>query len=266
MAQTDKAKQNQAGQNQGDSGNQSPPLTQEALQKLLGPVMETVTQLKAEQEKEAASKLAAVEAAKQAQLNKDADLAAMLDNVDMSEGTEDKYDKLSNRQIIDVIAGAVETAMEANTAKIKNDISQSLKPNADKMVVMERAVMTILGTLGMQETRSKHADFDEHKDEIAKVMGENPALSFEDGYYLAKSRKAGSLPPSGQINTEKPTDSVWPQENAGAVVPNQAALQEMADRGRESRDDTAVTKSGTVGIRNIIAVGMEKVGVGSKRQ
>jgi len=265
MAQTEKAKQagqaNQDSQNQ----NQSTQLTEE-LQKILAPMQEAITELKASKEQEAQRLAAEAEAKRQAKLNSDADLSTLLGGADVSESEDDKYEKLSKRQLVEVLTGAIETALEANAVKIKDDISQSLSPNKDKMAVMEKAIMGILGHMGVQEARSKHEDFDDYKDEISKIMGENAGLSFDDAYLLAKSRKAGAIPPKSQIDSEKPAGNAWqPGAPVGGVIPNQSTLQQIADRGNAAREDAGITKSGVVGFRNIVAAGVEKA-VGDGRQ
>ena len=111
MAQTDKAKQNQAGQQNQESETQS--LTAAELTKLLAPMQETIAQLKADNEQKVVDKAAREEAARQTQVNKDADIATMLGeaNVEASGDGNDPYEKLSKRQMVEIIAGAVETAM-----------------------------------------------------------------------------------------------------------------------------------------------------------
>lgn len=267
MVQTNKAQENQAGQQTPVPQNQSPTLTEEAMQKLLAPMQETIAQLKADKEAAAAEQLAKAEAARRAQVNKEADIQTMLGNVDTGGTSDDAYENMSKRQLVEIIAGAVETAMEANATKIKNDIGQSLAPSNDKMAVMEKAVMGILGNLGVQEARGKHDDFDDYQEDISKIMGNNPGLTFERAYLLAKSERAGNTATRSQIDSEKPSDSAWaPEASQGGTIPNQTALQAIADRGKEARDNAAVTKSGTVGIRNIIAAGVAKVQADKQQQ
>lgn len=258
MTQTEKAQQNQASQKESQEQNQTPSM--EAIAKLLEPLTETVAQLKADKEQESVNQAAAQEAAQQAKLNKDADIAGMLDDANLSDATgDDKYENLSKRQLVDVLAGAMETALEANATKIKGDIAKTLSADTAKVDVIQKTVMAILGKMGVDESRNKHSDFDEYKDDISKIMGEVPGISFERAYLLAKSEKAGELPPKNQIDAEKPDNTVWsPEASQGGTLPNQNALQTIADRGRQSRDDNAVTQHGTVGIRNIIDVGVNK--------
>ena len=264
MPQTDKAKQ-ASQQKQEDTQNQeqNQSASMDALAKLLAPLTETVAQLKADKEQEAAKEAAAKEAARQAKLNKDVDIASMLDDVDLSDagtGTGDKYENLSKRQLVDVLAGAMETALEANATQIKSDVAKTMSPGTEKVELIEKVVTAILGKMGVEESRSKHKDFDDYKDAISKIMGEVPGISFDRAYLLAKSEAAGKLPPKGQIDSEKPDNAGWsPNPAQGGVIPNQNALQMIADRGKEAREDAAVTKSGTVGIRNIISAGIDRV-------
>ncbi len=255
MTQTAKAQQNQANQKESQEQNQAPSM--EELTKLLSPLVETVAQLKADKEQVALNQAEAQEAAQQAKLNKDADIAGMLEEANLSEtGGDDKYENLSKRQLVEVLTGAMETALEANATKIKVDIAKSLSEDNKKVDVIEKTVMAILGKMGVAESRGKHEDFDDHKDAISNIMGEIPGITFERAYLLAKSEKAGELPPKGQIDTEKPDNQTWSPQ--GGALPNQNALQTIADRGRLSREDSTATKNGTVGIRNIIDAGVNK--------
>lgn len=208
-----------------------------------------------------ADKAAAQEAARQAQLNKDADIATMLSDTNTADAGEDKLEQMSKRQIVDLLAGAMETALEANAVKIKNDIGHSKAKDDEKIAVIEKAVYAILGKMGVQESRGKHKDFDDYKDDISKIMGEIPGITFERAYVLAKGEAGAKGTHKSETDSEKPTNTPWqPQGGAqGGVIPNQTALQTIADRGRESRENAAVTKSGTVGIRNIINAGIDKV-------
>lgn len=259
MPQTDKAKQ--AGQQNQQEASQEQNQQSEALTKLLAPLVETVKRLEADKAQEAADKVATQKAARQTQLNKDADITAMLGDVDVADTGEDKFEQMSKRQLVDLLAGAMETALEANAVKIKNDIGQSKVKDDEKIAVIEKAVYAILGKMGVQESRNKHKDFDEHKDAISKIMGDIPGITFERAYILAKGEAGAKGAHKSETDSEKPTSVDWqPQGGAqGGVMPNQNALQAIADRGKESREGAAVTKSGTVGIRNIINAGVDKV-------
>ncbi len=257
MPQTDKAKQ--AGQQNQGSQNESVALTEETLQKILTPMAEAVAQLQADKTAEATATAEAQEAAKQEQLNKAADIAGMLKEADAGGTGDDVFESMSKRQLVDIIGSAVETAMEANATKIKGDIAQSLVPGSEKVNAMEKAVYAILGKLGVQDSRGKHEDFDDYAEAISKIMGDTPGITYERAYLVAKGEAAGKLPPKGQVDSEKPTDAGWPSQAAqGGTLPNQGTLQQIADRGSESRQESAKTTSGTVGIRNIINDGVSK--------
>ncbi|KKK59537.1 hypothetical protein LCGC14_3033410, partial [marine sediment metagenome] len=94
----------------------------------------------------------------------------------------------------------------------------------------------MIANIGVKDARSKHKDFDEHIPEITEVLNTYPGMDYNDAYLLAKSKKAGALPPRGQIDTEKP-------QSTGAVPPGQPNptalttenMEAMANRGREAR-------------------------------
>ena len=266
MPQTEKAKQ--ASQQNQQEAPQEQNRQAEALKEALAPLMATVKALQADKEQEAADKIATQETARQAKLDKDADIAAMLSDPNTSDAGEDKFEQMTKRQIVDLLASAMETALEANAVKIKSDIGQSKAKDDEKIAVIEKAVYAILGKMGVKDSRDKHKDFDDYQDAISKIMGEIPGITFERAYVLAKGEAGAKGAHKSETDSEKPTDTAWqPQGRAqGGVLPNQNALQAIADRGRESREEATVTKSGTVGIRNIINAGINKVMAANEQQ
>jgi len=188
----------------------------------------------------------------------------MLDGADV-DNIDNKYENMSKRQIVEVIASAVETALEANVARVKDEVSQSTSDSDKKIADIEKVLMAIVGNLGQSEVRSKHVDYDSYQADIAKIMGGQPGLGFEDAYYIAKSRRTEGIPPSNQTDTEKPGDTVGVLPGGpGAVIPNQSALQTMADRGTASREGSV--KSGIVAFRDMVNAAADKIvdGKGSK--
>jgi hypothetical protein len=231
------------------------------MQKIVGPLAEAVAQLKADREAEIAAEAAAAkrkqDAERAAQLANESDISKMLEGMGDDATGEDKYDKLSNRQLIDVIAKAVETAMAANAAKIKDEIGQTAAPSGEKVAALEKAVMGIYGTMMVQEARGKYEDFDKYQNEISKIMGETPSLSFEQAYLIAKGQAAGKVPAKKETDSEKPADFGTLPQGPGAIVPNASAMQTMADRGRAAREG-GPAKSGIVGFREILSAGIDE--------
>ena len=212
------------------------------------------------EEKQAAAQAAADKAKEERQAQLDKDLETIMQEASGSQTGDDPFANMSNKQLVDVIASAVETAMGAQAEKIKSEIGQVTAPNNDKIGKLENTLVAILSKLSADETRAKFNDFDQYAPDIAKIMGEYPGLDYEKAYYIAKSEKAGSVPPQTQMYSEKPVDfATMPmQTNAGAVLPTQTMLQTIADRGRESRGDApsagtqGAAQGGVMGFRSLV--------------
>jgi hypothetical protein len=72
------------------------------------PLQQTISQLKAEQAKSEALRLAAEENARKASLEKAASVKSVFDSVD----DESRYDQLTPKQLLDVIADAMDGAFK----------------------------------------------------------------------------------------------------------------------------------------------------------
>lgn len=156
--------------------------------------------------------------------------------------SDDKYEDMSKKQIVDIISSAVETALDTQANNLRTEFSNTAAPGTDRMKAIEQTVMGVVAKLASDESRAKHNDFDAHAPAIAKIMGEIPNIGFEDAYLIAKSRAAGTVPPQTQIDTEKPA-SYADVQNPGGVLPNQTTLQTIADRGNAARDGGAAPVS-----------------------
>ncbi len=150
--------------------------------------------------------------------------------------SDDKYDKLSNKQMLDVISTSLDSALTANVQAVRDSIAEDMKPTFDKVGTLEKATMQIIASIGVKDARSEHKDFDEHLPEIKEVLTTYPGMDYNDAYLLAKSKKAGALPPRGQIDSEKPqsTGAVPPQDADPTAMTNNN-MQAMAERGKDSR-------------------------------
>ncbi len=149
---------------------------------------------------------------------------------------DDKYDKLSNKQMLDVISTSLDSALKANSQAVKESIVEDMKPTLDKVGTIEKTTLQIIAGLGVKDPRSKHKDFDEHLDEIKEVLTTYPGMDYGDAYLLAKSKKAGTTPPRGQIDTEKPQSNVTvPSGDPNPTQMTVENMQAISERGRDQR-------------------------------
>ena len=186
------------------------------------------------------------------------DLKSILDEIDDESEVDDKYDKLSNKQLVDVVCSAMDTALESHTESLKKDLSGITQPGLEKVNNLERAVMAIAANLGVGAARQKFTDFDEYKKEIEQVIIKYPGIDFDDAYLLAKSKRASNTPPKNQIDTEKPQSFATNPSARSQQHINNNDLEIIAARGRESRGGST-NQGGVVGFRNAVNAAIEKV-------
>ena len=172
--------------------------------------------------------------------------------------TDDKYDKLSNKQMLDVISASLDTALKANAQVVRESIVEDMKPTLEKVGTLEKTTLQLIAGIGVKEARSKHKDFDEHLPEIKAVLTRYPGMEYDDAYLLAKSQKAGALPPKGQIDTEKPQSTgVTSNINADPTHMTVDNMQAMAQRGKDAR--SGMQLHGKAGFMAIAEVAADKV-------
>jgi len=206
-----------------------------------------------------AEKELAAEAARKANLNDKSNMSSLINELDASDVIEDadKIDKLSNRQIIEVISGAMDTAMAALAAKTEDRLNELDKPRSQKIDGMEKMLMSIAANMDLKNIRAKFRDFDDYKEDIAVVIKRNPSVNFEDAYYIAKSRKAGNVPARTDVETERPDDLHVP-ESSSSVPTGASDYDIIAARGRHARGN-ATPKAGIVGFRSLVSDGIDRL-------
>lgn len=185
----------------------------------------------------------------------DVDLRSLLSSIDTTDDSDDKYERLTNRQLIDVLTTAVDAALKANAERVKNDIFKSLSLDREKLTALEQATMRVVASLGLAETRKQFPDFDSYKQDIVKILEAYPQMSYEDAYLLAKSKKAGAMPPKSQIETEKPA--------IFATAPSRLeqsadAFATMSARGRTETQKES-SERGIVGFRGIVDAAIDRL-------
>lgn len=149
---------------------------------------------------------------------------------------DDRYEKLSNKQLLGVISTSLDSALKANAQSVRDGVMEDMKPQMEKVGVLENTTLKIIAGLGVQAARSEHKDFDEHTKEIKQVLAKYPGMDYNDAYLLAKSQKAGAVRPNDQIESEKP-------QSTGAVPPGQPNptamttenMEIIASRGRDAQ-------------------------------
>lgn len=170
---------------------------------------------------------------------------------------DDKFDKLSNKQLVEVVSTAFDSALKANTVQVRDSVLEGIKPDMEKIGNLEQVTMKIIAGLGVQQARSQHKDFDEHSEEIKAVLEVYPGMDYTDAYLLAKSKKAGNTPPADHIDTEKPgSNATIPSTAPEPTAMSAENMRIIAERGREAAGET---KHGVVAFRELCDAAVDKV-------
>jgi hypothetical protein len=122
--------------------------------------------------------------------------------------------------------------------------------------------MSVVAGLGLSEARKKFSDFDDYRQDIGGILEKYPNMDFEDAYIMAKSKRAGTVPPRSQTETERPAASatVPTRGRAGNSMPTDDEFAVIAARGRQAASRDAEQKvAGIVGFRNLVDAAVDRL-------
>jgi hypothetical protein len=160
--------------------------------------------------------------------------------------SEDDYENLSKKDLINIIADAVDEAMDS---KIKNfeDVKSKELTNRfgqleDGMTKMQKAMIMQAAKTGVENARAAHSDFGSYEEKISQILDELPNISLERAYKLAKAETVEKVPPINKVESERPV-------NIGV---------------RPRRESTPISQSehkenlGVRGFRDLMSKGLDK--------
>lgn len=235
---------------------------QDILKQTLAPLTQTVSSLQQQLDDIKQRQTAKADEYEVERLREKSDLDAMFDDID-----DDKFERLTNKQLIDVVADAVDGAIKASNELVKKDLIKQYQKDMQRLEGLEKATMGVIAHLGLSDVRNKFSDFDEFKEDIGKVMEKYPNIGYEDAYFIAKSKKAGAVPPRSSVESERP-DSFGTAPTGGRASEKTAPLGDdafatMAARGRQARQypesDSGEQRSGIVGFRDLVNRSLDRL-------
>ena len=200
-------------------------------------------ELKKQQEEQA--KKNAEEAAK---LAEDADLKRILSMTDRDIG----IDSLNNRELLDVVAESIEKALDARQKQQNKVLNNQVQDLAAEISKTQKAIMQVATNIDVRDVRGKYTDFDKYQKAAAEIMQDNPTLSVEQAYKLAKADDYTDVPPKQQLDRERPDTTI-----RRSPVDRAAESEEGLERVRQSASEGR--KSGIPGVRDIINAGLDKI-------
>jgi hypothetical protein len=230
-----------------------------ALQSVVQPLQASIQSLQQEQIKLRQEQDQQQEAEKKSHRLESTDLRSLIEEAGEDTASDDKYDKLSNKQIVEAVCTAVETAMSANNERIKEELGTSSKPSDEKLQKIEKALMIIVAKMSLDQAKQQHQDFDKFTPEIMEVMKKYPGIEYADAYLLAKSKKAENGTPKSVSDTERPNSfASRPSERESSSVDQGDELSRVASRARESRESSS-SKTGIVQFRSILDEAVNRI-------
>lgn len=111
---------------------------------------------------------------------------------------------------------------------IKSDI-EGLKNSLEAVEAKLRASETQQIKSQVESLSQKYKDFSSFKPQMAEIAQQNPALSVEELYILAKSRSGSPLTEDSTTSTEKPSSAPGKAPKKRDIPPGQAGFRQLLD-------------------------------------
>lgn len=191
------------------------------------------------------------------QLRKDADLKGALSDIS---DAEDKLEALTNKELIGLIAEAVEKSSEAKQRQMLGLVDSRLSELDGNLKNTQSAIMKIATTMDVKEVRGSHTDFDAYQKEAAELMQQNPGLSVKNAYLLAKAQALEKTPSKQNTDRERPdsTMSRSTVDRTAEATERRSRQSSSVSDARSNRREEHDVSSGVVGFRAILDAGIDR--------
>ncbi len=240
MGQTEEAKKKQEALEALEASEKTEQQKQISL--LTQQVLELSSTAKTKSDEEAATKLQEQETL----LATASDIRALMNDDDETAASANKgAEDLTNKELLDVVAKAFDTAVDAKMHKVTQDINTNISKIEKNSDDVKGAVTQIIAALGVQAAQSQFSDFDSYRDEVSKVMGMYPGIDIGHAYVLAKGLKSMGSPTQKVAESERPT--------------GEGAPHLQVARSRKSNQEDKASTHGIVGFRGFLNDAIDKV-------
>ena len=166
----------------------------------------------------------------QAQLAEDANLRSILAQATRPDSLGDRdIDELSQKDMIDIVANSVGKALDAQSKLMEQKLSEMLKPTNERLNGTQKALIEMMAANSVKKARDQYQDFDEYREDVGRILQENPMLSPERAYVLAKAEKSLTTPAQREVASERPNNAT-------------PYLQPHQDENAESYEDEEPTE------------------------
>ena len=190
----------------------------------------------------------ATEEKRVADLAIEADLKAALENVEVS-GKSDDFNDLSHTEIANVIADAVEKAMDARVTQASDTVGLRIDETDGTIKKLYTMIGQMQASQQLSDLRGGNKDFDTYREDTVAVLKKYPMMEIVDAFALAKSQRKGDVPPAEEIETERPGPGAMNFNDDGSMVRRPPT--------RELKKAEGELKPGIVNFREIVKAGVE---------
>jgi len=116
----------------------------------------------------------------------------------------DDINSLSNAEMMEIFADAVENMVEATRQEASSEIDQNFKGLESKFDNVVSHIMRKEADVELQRLKTTNKDFDNYTDDIRKVLKQHQDFTLEDAYDWVKMKeKKGEIAPK-HVESEKP--------------------------------------------------------------
>ena len=175
-------------------------LEQSQLQQQVKELSTKLEQLKTQDDNKKSQQIAAEQAAADAKLKAESDIKKLLEQ---SSGDDD-LDDLSNKEILEIVANAFDTAIEAKAKTVGTEFSKPIEAMGKQLNDLQTYLLRKEAADGVNRAKNSFKDFDDYKEDISKIFDKYPGMDVKDAYLLAKSNKAITQPTAEEMETERP--------------------------------------------------------------
>lgn len=123
--------------------------------------------------------------------------------------------------------GRIGTQPTNNQPVPQQSATQSVDPTVQQLLAENKQLAQRTARLEIENFKARHSDFDNVKDEMARVVNKYPGISIEDAYSLAKSAKPQSQ--QGSVRETPTTPTAETNRSVGNIAENNT-LEEIERR------------------------------------
>lgn len=251
----DQYNQNQLSQSSDKDQSDESPMVQELKNQLQAQAAQLETlqrqlQQSSDEEQRRDQELRQREAEEEAmRLAEEADLRKAL-----GETGSDRFEQLTNRELIDVMVDAIDKSSDARTKQIEAAVGGTINDVKQQIALTQKAIIKLATAIDVKDVKGQNPELSQYDKEAGEIMQGNPGMSVADAYLLAKARSASKEPPANNTDRERPDSTTTRSEDDRL-----AEVIERRERQRSSASEERSGRSGVRGVRSIIDAGVDKI-------